>query len=150
MGGKEKANYLSPGDYRLRHLWLNLSGIKECDKAVLLCASPSGLFGTAVEMVVDRFREWRMVEQGSGPSSHPLFSVSSAPHKSIVPFPGTSSLGKEQKGLYTCLRHRVMLTQHLAPFSQGTGITYVTLDVLLTTHYSYELIIICLCGKEFI
>lgn len=61
MGGKEKANYLSPGDYRLRHLWLNLSGIKECDKAVLLDApvSPSGLFGTAVEMVVDRFREAR-------------------------------------------------------------------------------------------
>lgn len=34
------------------HLWFNLS---ECDKAVLLDAS--GLFGTAVETVVDMFRE---------------------------------------------------------------------------------------------
>ncbi len=42
-----------------RHLWLNLSGIKEKDRAFLLVApiSPSGLFGDAVNMVVDRFQE---------------------------------------------------------------------------------------------
>ncbi len=42
-----------------RHLWLNLSGIKEKDRAFLLDApiSPSGLFGDAVNMVVDRFQE---------------------------------------------------------------------------------------------
>lgn len=47
-----------------RHLWLNLSGIKECDKAVLLDAS--GLFGTAVETVVDMFREARMQSAAFG------------------------------------------------------------------------------------
>ena len=44
-----------------RHLWLNLSGIKEKDKSFLLDAplSPSGLFGDAVNTVVDRFQEAR-------------------------------------------------------------------------------------------
>ncbi len=42
-----------------RHLWLNLSGIKEKDRAFLLDApiSPSGLFGDTVNMVADRFQE---------------------------------------------------------------------------------------------
>ncbi|XDV15099.1 hypothetical protein PO909_015239 [Leuciscus waleckii] len=42
-----------------RHLWLNLSGIKEKDKSFLLDAplSSSGLFGDAVASVVDRFQE---------------------------------------------------------------------------------------------
>lgn len=42
-----------------RHLWLNLSGIKEKDKVFLLDAplSPSGLFGDAVNTVVDRYQE---------------------------------------------------------------------------------------------
>ncbi len=42
-----------------RHLWLNLSGIKEKDRAFLLDApiSPSGLFGDAINMAVDRFQE---------------------------------------------------------------------------------------------
>lgn len=44
-----------------RHLLLNFSGIKEYDKAILLDApiSLSGLFGAAVEMIVNRFREAR-------------------------------------------------------------------------------------------
>ena len=42
-----------------RHLWLNLSAIKDKDKFVLLDAplSPSGLFGDAVKSVVDKFQE---------------------------------------------------------------------------------------------
>ncbi|ROL54738.1 hypothetical protein DPX16_3891 [Anabarilius grahami] len=44
-----------------RHLWLNLSDIKERDKNVLMDAplSPVGLFGDAVSSVVDRFQETR-------------------------------------------------------------------------------------------
>lgn len=44
-----------------RHLWLNLSDIKEKDKNVLMDAplSPGGLFGDAVTSVVDRFQETR-------------------------------------------------------------------------------------------
>lgn len=43
---------------------------------------------------------WRMrrtVEQGWVPSSRPLFSFPSAPNRSSVPFPGTSSWGEKQK-----------------------------------------------------
>ena len=42
-----------------RHLWLNLAGIGEKEKAFLLDApvSPSELFGTSVEAVVGKFRE---------------------------------------------------------------------------------------------
>ncbi|XP_048017809.1 uncharacterized protein LOC125249543 [Megalobrama amblycephala] len=42
-----------------RHLWLNLSDIKERDKSVLLDApvSPLGLFGDSVTSVVERFQE---------------------------------------------------------------------------------------------
>ncbi len=42
-----------------RHLWLNLSGLKEKDRSFLLDASvsPAGLFGAAVETVVRKFRE---------------------------------------------------------------------------------------------
>ncbi len=42
-----------------RHLWLNLSQISEKDRVFLLDApiSPSGLFGNAVDKVVDRFQE---------------------------------------------------------------------------------------------
>ena len=44
-----------------RHLWLNLSGMKEKEKHFLLDSpiSPSGLFGGAVETVVGRFQEVR-------------------------------------------------------------------------------------------
>ena len=42
-----------------RHLWLNLSGIGDKDRACLLDApvSPSGLFGDGVNNVVERFQE---------------------------------------------------------------------------------------------
>ncbi len=42
-----------------RHLWLNLSNIKEKDKNFLMDVpiSPSGLFGGAVNLVVERFQE---------------------------------------------------------------------------------------------
>ncbi len=42
-----------------RHLWLNLSGLKKKDRSFLLDApvSPAGLFRTAVETVVRKFRE---------------------------------------------------------------------------------------------
>lgn len=46
------------------HLWLNLSVIKEKDKSFLLNTPilPSGLFGTSVETVVERFKEARKQE----------------------------------------------------------------------------------------
>jgi hypothetical protein len=42
-----------------RHLWLNLSGVGDRDRAFLLDApiSSSGLFGDAVDTVVERFQE---------------------------------------------------------------------------------------------
>ncbi len=42
-----------------RHIWLNLSNIKGKDKNFIMDApiSPSGLFGDAVNLVVDRFQE---------------------------------------------------------------------------------------------
>lgn len=42
-----------------RHLWLNLSDMKDRDRSVLLDAplSPSGLFGDPVITVFDRFQE---------------------------------------------------------------------------------------------
>ncbi len=42
-----------------RHLWLDLSNIKGKDKNFLMDApiSPSGLFGGAVNSVVERFQE---------------------------------------------------------------------------------------------
>ncbi len=42
-----------------RHLWLTLSDMKEKDRVVLMDAplAPSGLFGDAVNSVVDRFQE---------------------------------------------------------------------------------------------
>jgi hypothetical protein len=48
-----------------RHLWLNLTGIKDKDRAFLLDApvSPSGLFGDAVNTVATRFREAKRYEE---------------------------------------------------------------------------------------
>lgn len=40
-----------------RHLWLNLSGINEKDKAFLIDAPLSGLFGDAINTVIERFQE---------------------------------------------------------------------------------------------
>lgn len=60
---KETAHAIGPSMAALvgteRHLWLNLSDIKEKDKAFLLVAplSPPGLFGNAVNLVVKRFQE---------------------------------------------------------------------------------------------
>ncbi len=48
-----------------RHLWLNLTGIKDKDRTFLLDApiSPSGLFGDAVNTVATRFREAKRYEE---------------------------------------------------------------------------------------
>ncbi len=44
-----------------RHLWLTLSDMKEKDRVFLMDAplAPSGLFGEAVDLVVDRYQEAR-------------------------------------------------------------------------------------------
>lgn len=49
-----------------RHLWLNLSGLKEKERSFLLDAlvSPVGLFGSAVEMVGRKFREVKVKSEG--------------------------------------------------------------------------------------
>lgn len=79
-----------------RHLWLNLSGIKEKDKSVLLDAplSDQGLFGNAVDTVVDRFQEAkrqaaafqnflprRSYPQGPAAQRQPQPSTTSALHR---------------------------------------------------------------------
>ncbi len=48
-----------------RHLWLNLTGIRDKDSTFLLDApiSPSGLFGDAVNTVATRFREAKRYEE---------------------------------------------------------------------------------------
>ena len=48
-----------------RHLWLNLTGIKEKDRLFLLDSpvSPSGLFGDSVNTVVTRFKEVKKHEE---------------------------------------------------------------------------------------
>ncbi len=48
-----------------RHLWLNLTGIKDKDRTFLLDApiSPSGLFGDAVNTVATSFREAKRYEE---------------------------------------------------------------------------------------
>lgn len=45
-----------------KHLWLSLLGIRESDKTDLLDAPvlPSRLFGTAIEMVLEKYREARV------------------------------------------------------------------------------------------
>jgi len=75
-----------------RHLWLNLSGIKECDKAGFLDAPvlPSGLFGAAVEMVVNRFKEARMQSAAFEKFISLLLNC-------LEPLPGTSSCREERK-----------------------------------------------------
>jgi hypothetical protein len=82
-----------------RHLWLNLSGIREKDRAFLLDApiSPSGLFGDAVNTVVDRFQEARK-QSAAFKQFLPRRSVSgkSAPSGQPQPQPSTSSSSYRQ------------------------------------------------------
>ncbi len=42
-----------------RHLWLTLADLKDADRKVLLNApiTPSGLFGDAVQLIIERFAE---------------------------------------------------------------------------------------------
>ncbi len=57
-----------------RHLWLNLTEIREKEKVFLLDApiSQSGLFGEAVSAVVDKFRSAKTQSQDPGPTGLPL------------------------------------------------------------------------------
>ncbi len=57
-----------------RHLWLNLTEIREKEKVFLLDApiSQSGLFGEAVSAVVDKFRSAKTQSQDAGPTGLPL------------------------------------------------------------------------------
>lgn len=79
-----------------------MSGIKECYRAVLLDASvsPSKLFGTAVETVVDRFREMRKQSDTFGKF---IPCRVQAPTKSSAPPPGINSWREKQK---TCVAAR--------------------------------------------
>lgn len=81
-------NYLSPRTSS--SMWLNFSGIKEYDKAILLDAPvlPFGLFGASVETVVNRFREVRAQMAAFGKFiPHRV----QAPPRTSEPLPGTSS-----------------------------------------------------------
>lgn len=79
-----------------------MSGIKECYRAVLLDASvsPSGLFGTAVETVVHRFRETKTQLDTFGKF---IPRRVQAPTKSSTPPPGINSRKEKQK---TCVAAR--------------------------------------------
>lgn len=77
---------------------LNLSGIKESDKAVLLDGHLAlRLLGTVVEMVVDKFRKVRRSLDAFGMY---IPRRVEAPPKSSMHFPGTSSWGDERRRVW--------------------------------------------------
>jgi hypothetical protein len=84
-----------------RHLWLNLSGIKEKDRAFLLDAPicTSGLFGEAVNAVVDRFQDTKKQSEAFR-QYLPRRSRSrkSAARGSKQPQPSSSSYRQGQRG----------------------------------------------------
>ncbi|KAL0157250.1 hypothetical protein M9458_048496, partial [Cirrhinus mrigala] len=79
-----------------RHLWLTLSDMKEKDRVFLLDAplSPAGLFGDAVNAVVDRYQEARKQAaafQRFLPRHHPAHGAAATEQ----PRPSTSSSHRE-------------------------------------------------------
>lgn len=86
-----------------RHLWLNLSNIKEKDKSFLLDAtlSPPGLFGDAVNSVIERFQEVKKQE---------ATFQQYLPHNSQV----SGAAGRELPQLETISSHRVQKKQSVA------------------------------------
>ncbi|KAI2647899.1 Transposon Ty3-I Gag-Pol polyprotein [Labeo rohita] len=88
-----------------RHLWLTLSDMKEKDRVFLLDAplSPAGLFGNAVNAVVDRYQEARKQAaafQRFLPHRHPARGAAATEQ----PQPSTSSSYREaqKQSVATC------------------------------------------------
>lgn len=79
-----------------RHLWLKLSGIKEKDKNFLLDApvTPTEFFKTAIETVVEKFREARTQSAAFRKCIPFQVQASSSPSD---PSPGTSYWREGQK-----------------------------------------------------
>lgn len=82
-----------------KHLWLSLLGIRESDKTVVLNASvlPSRLFGTSIEMVVEKYREARAQSAAFKKFIPRRVQAPLKPSGLSRPSPGKSSWRKEQK-----------------------------------------------------
>ncbi len=96
-----------------RHLWLTLSDMKEKDRVVLMDAplAPSGLFGDAVNSVVDRFQE---------ASKQAAAFQRFLPHRSIA----LGAAGREQPQPCTSSSYREVQRQSVAaraPPQRGRG-----------------------------
>lgn len=76
-----------------KHLWLSLLGIRESDKTDLLDAPvlPSRLFGTAIEMVLEKYREARVQSAAFKKFIPCRVQASLKPSGLSRPSPGTSS-----------------------------------------------------------
>ncbi|XP_067233771.1 uncharacterized protein [Chanodichthys erythropterus] len=81
-----------------RHLWLNLSDIKERDKAVLLDApvSVQGLFGDSVTSVVERFQEAKR-QSAAFQKFFPCRSAEAAEREQPQPSTSSSSAHRAQQ-----------------------------------------------------
>ncbi|KAI2653716.1 PTS system lactose-specific EIICB component [Labeo rohita] len=95
-----------------RHLWLTLSDMKEKDRVFLLDAplSPSGLFGDAVNSVVDRYQEARKQAaafQRFLPRRHPAHRAAGREQ----PRPSTSSSYRETQKQSVAKRSRSRASQ---------------------------------------
>ncbi len=86
-----------------RHLWLTLSDMKEKDRVFLMDAplAPSGLFGNAVDYVVDRYQEARK----QAAAFHRFL-----PRRSIV----LGAAGREQPQPFTSSSYREIQKQSVA------------------------------------
>ncbi|XP_067312462.1 uncharacterized protein [Pseudorasbora parva] len=91
-----------------RHLWLNLSDIKERDKKFLMDSpvSPTGLFGDAVTMVVNRYQEAR--KQAAAFSKF-------LPRKSYPP--GAAGRRQPQPSTSSSAAHRAQQKQSVAAWA---------------------------------
>ncbi|KAL1279879.1 hypothetical protein QQF64_014479, partial [Cirrhinus molitorella] len=72
-----------------RHLWLNLTEIKDADKVPFLDSpvSPTGLFGPAVEGFAERFTAAQKSSQAMAPSSQPPKTAPPPPAAASKPEP---------------------------------------------------------------
>lgn len=88
-----------------RHLWVNMANIGEKEKGFVLNApvSPSELFGTSVEVVVDKFKEVKV--QAAAFKTFILCRPGSAPMPKQLGGPGPS-WAHDQKASVATLRNR--------------------------------------------
>ncbi|KAL0168890.1 hypothetical protein M9458_037112, partial [Cirrhinus mrigala] len=120
-----------------RHLWLTLSDMKEKDRVFLLDAplSPAGLFGDAVDAVVDRYQEARKQAaafQRFLPRRHPAHGAAATEQ----PRPSTSSSHREAQKQSVATRtppHRERVWSNALARSEGRASVEEVLDQAVLT-----------------